>query len=65
MYPLHPTPQISGILALHSLRMLLLCLKGLAVAIVTLSDVRTPTLVIDVDAIASDRSLEQLVPDVC
>ena len=50
---------------LHSLRMLLLCLKGLAVAIVTLSDVRTPTLVIDVDAIASDRSLEQLVPDVC
>ena len=51
-------------LALHSLRMLLLCLKGLAVAIVTLSDVRTPTLVIDVDAIASDRSLEQLVPDV-
>ena len=29
-------------------------------AIVTLSDVRTPTLVIDVDAIA--RSLEQLVP---
>ena len=52
-------------MALHSLRMLLLCLKGLAVAIVTLSDVRTPTLVIDVDAIASDRSLEQLVPDVC
>ena len=31
-------------------------------AIVTLSDVRTPTLVIDVDAIARDRSLEQLVP---
>ncbi len=42
----------------------MLCLTGLAVAIVTLSDVRTPTLVIDVDAIASDRSLEQLVSDV-
>ena len=42
----------------------MLGLSGLAVAIVTLSDVRTPTLVIDVDAIASDRSLERLVPDV-
>ena len=40
----------------------MLCLTSLAVAIVTLSDVRTPTLVIDVDAIARDRSLEQLVP---
>mmetsp|Transcript_26662 Transcript_26662/g.67670 ORF Transcript_26662/g.67670 Transcript_26662/m.67670 type:complete len:214 (-) Transcript_26662:7-648(-) len=39
----------------------MLCLTSLAVAIVTLSDVRTPTLVIDVDAIARDRSLEQLV----
>ena len=40
----------------------MLCLTSLAVAIVTLSDVRTPTLVIDVDAIARDRSFEQLVP---
>ena len=40
----------------------MLCLTSFAVAIVTLSDVRTPTLVIDVDAIARDRSLEQLVP---
>ena len=40
----------------------MLCLTSFAVAIVTLSDVRTPTLVIDVDAIARDRSLEQLEP---
>ena len=56
------TPASTARDANISFRPRMLCLTSFAVAIVTLSDVRTPTLVIDVDAIARDRSLEQLVP---